>query len=261
MKIKRRRKRKKSKGLNRYQQFVKKLERDLKRTKQEAVPDDLITVFRLAPEFKRHENDSMQTKDEIEKEIHQRILAAESRVVKKAVADANKFIVYVKEEYEQQLNYSGLKFPRKWMLDDPKIKVVIKRRPVIIDFANYLFEYTRHISRKKLGKMIELTHGSTYGDKQHPLAVFKADADFWNKAAAESKCAVITLKKLLRQFCDADFVIELGQAATHERGRQPGLYADGYYVDWEGKPVKQPFLTKEKKDALLRLSKKKLAGI
>jgi len=104
-------------------------------------------------------------------------------------------------------------------------------------------------------QLTELIHGQLHKGKHH-FAVFKADGDFYRKASAELECKPITLQKLLRKFCEAGIVKKLGTFAAHKRGCQPGLYADGYYTEFEKSPVKHPFLTQKNKAALLTLSKK-----
>jgi hypothetical protein len=245
MKIKKRKK--KPKRLSYYEQSTRRLKKKLKQARKKAVPDDLTTALTLESDLEKQ--------DEIEKEIDQRILAAQSKIVKKAVADANKFISYIRVEHKRELEYSGQRYPRKWMLKDPKIKAVIENRRVILDFANYLFDYTRHVKWEWVHQMTELVHGQMYEDK-HSFALFKADSDFYHKVAKELNCAPITLQKLLKQFCEAEIVRKIGSVATYKRGGQPGLYSDGYYIDWDGKPIKHPFLTQKNKAALLTLSKK-----
>jgi len=255
MEIKRRRK-KKPKRLSPYEQSVKKLKRDLKRAEAAAITSEDRQLLKAGDRA-------------IEAHINQKQFLARTKVVKKYRADALKLVGHIYEHHDREINWSKEKrYPLEWQANDKKIALVFDERPIIPATLNYLFNYNRW-GKGKRGKMQELiaaamgqpAYDSAYycEAKQPPLyAAFKADAGFWAAATATLGYSESRLKAVLNELLQIGVVRKIGSIPTGDRGRPPGVYADGYFAEVGDRLVKHPFLKNNQqfRDGLRGLTKK-----
>jgi len=153
-------------------------------------------------------------------------------------------------------------YPFLWMTDlmEKHNNEAFTRYQYINPMLNFLYNHNRHYSagehKEWFDRMVELADSVTGGERYQKriYSSFVADDKFFAKAAKALGCKKSTIKKYLRVFHAARIIEKLGVVSDGKKGRNPILYADGYFTDYK----KMMFLknTPEYKKALLSLAER-----
>lgn len=158
---------------------------------------------------------------------------------------------YIEKNYSKELWAKGRYYPRKWMINNVGIRNVLQKGK-IIDVLNFLD--TNNLNPKK-PLTIKLAEGNKYPRKirsgkskgetrELDLALLLVNKEFYKKVELELKISKIYMQKHLQQFCSMRILRRLMKVGV---GKREWLYADGYYIDWDGKKVKKHFLINTRK--------------
>jgi len=164
-----------------------------------------------------------------------------------------------KDKYKNQIRQNDQCYPRKWMEDDNLISALLKKYPLIVDILNtiearkngsghiYLLDH----KGEQYKECPEIKHCETwiagYGKKENPLAVFIADARFYDTILPGLGIARITLQKYLKAFCNAGILKKLPRTGQF---KSIPIYAIGYFSKWNDRYKLNRFLTIKDKEAL-----------
>jgi len=82
-----------------------------------------------------------------------------------------------------------------------------------------------------------------------PLSLVLIDGNFYDRAAEECGCSKMTLYRMRTRLHRAGVLVPVCDVVVPRRGRRLTVDADGYFVDFRGKPRKQTFFVKQRAKA------------
>jgi hypothetical protein len=155
-------------------------------------------------------------------------------------------IKYIEQNYSKELWAKRQYYPRKWMTNNAGIwKALQKGR--IIDVLNFLDTNNLNPKNPLTIKLAErnkyprkIRSGKSKGEtRELDYALILVNNEFYEKVKCDLKISKIYMQKHLQQFCSMRILRRLMKVGVDKR---EWLYADGYYIDWDGKKVKKHFL-------------------
>lgn len=154
---------------------------------------------------------------------------------------------YIQYKHGDELYSSGVYYPKRWMLNDQSV-CDIMRRYRLVDVLNYLDKSCldpKDRKTKELNKILESQQLSYKSNEHlHPYALILVNEKYYNQAEKGLGLRKITIQKYMQELC------RIGALKRLTKIRTSYIYADGYYVDWDGKPTKKRFLKQEMKAEL-----------
>lgn len=174
------------------------------------------------------------------------IFYARSEAISRFYNSLEDFKKYIRENHRQELWAKGEYYPRKWMLKDPRIRSVLERGR-LLDILNFLDKSNLD---RKAKETIKLSKGQTMPrfieSGKHEGEMIEAEysfilvnAEFYEAVKKELGISKIYMQKHIQKLCKIGVLKKVMK--TGPDGKE-WLYADGYYVDWNGRPVKKRFL-------------------
>jgi len=144
-------------------------------------------------------------------------------------------------------------FPRDWMLDDPRIKEVLKRFEYLCPIMNFIFHYNKRIRGEEYDKMVVLADRLTNKEKYngHDFSLISVNRIFYDKITKAVKLGEDAIGKYLKELCNRNILNKVGR--DFNNNSRAMCYLDGYFVkDAQGYHQKYSFLkeTKEWKEEL-----------
>jgi len=159
----------------------------------------------------------------------------------------DKVSYYIQYKHGDELYSSGDYYPKRWMLNDQGICNIMQRYR-LVDVLNYLDKSGFDPKDRKARELYKVLEGRKLSYKSnehlHPYALILVDEKYYNQAERGLGLKRITIQKYMQELRRIGALKQLLKIHTSY------LYADGYYVDWDGKPTKKRFLKQEMKAAL-----------
>jgi hypothetical protein len=158
-------------------------------------------------------------------------LIARRKVVKARIKEILKDVEWLKEEYQEEL-FGDDKWPRKWMIKDKKIKIILQKTR-LADVLNYLEiittkeetnELSKHLPPEKRAKAVRIKSGSKEGKTvKRDFVLFTISKE---NAGKYLKMSPSSVQKYIKKFADLGIIKDLGKPGPNS----PKIYAYGTWL-------------------------------
>ncbi|WP_408998316.1 hypothetical protein ACJ77P_11665 [Syntrophus buswellii] len=169
----------------------------------------------------------------------------------KANTDFAKFVSKKLDEFIEECKSNGeiwqkdaYPYNRKWIVNDSKIKEIIKRYPKLLDIINFIDKEGKHDDSIKVENWSTFEAKTKNGVEIRKWSHVIVNKDFFRRAEEALGISQKTMQKYLQAFGDIGILDMVGQLQTHNRAM---LYIDGYFrkVDTLGRWKKDRILNQK----------------
>ena len=159
---------------------------------------------------------------------------------------------HIEKNYYRQLWGKKLGYARKWMIEDPRVEMLIVKYKICEILNELEKKDSRSAKTKKPFRHLFQLDEPKYQDR-YPYACFITNHDFYNAILPELDIKKITLQKYLKALCQVGAIKKLHSPGRVDIRKNETLYAIGYLSGSQGTNNKlNRFLTQKNTKQFLK---------